>query len=145
MQDLGYQCIDFNIENISSKSICFDIEARFKNTKDYVFIKKFDLDQQILRESQNKFTSSFSIQFKPIVDYSIFNLSIKREKSTLIVSRIKRINQTATVEIPQNYLLEDVFINEILVLKYRDVPIHIELFLRSDDFIEGALKQEFSI
>ena len=145
MREKGYKCIEFKIENRSNKSIGFELEACFHYNKDYQIFKKFDLDKQIIQDAKSKLIPSFQISFDPLVDYSVFDLSFEYKKSGLYVSRIKKISQNAAVEIAQNDFEEDIFLNEVLVLNKNSAPIKVELILRSDDFINGALKQIFEI
>lgn len=145
LRDKGYQCVDFKIENISNSSIKFDIQCHFFNNEDLCFYKKFDLDKQVIEESKKKFSSSFRIDFTPMMDLTLLDLSFRRTEASLLVSRIKRINQSATVEIAQNDYEESIFLNEVLVFKRNEVPILVELILRSDDFIDGALIKRFEL
>ncbi len=145
MHDKGLRCVEFKIENSSNKSIGFDLEARFPYHEEYQIFKKFDIDQQIIQEAQKGFDSSFGISFKPITDYSVFDLHFEHKDSCLCISRIQKVNQNAAVEIAQNDFEEDIFLNEVLVLNRNDKPIIVDLILRSDDFIDGALIQTFEI
>ena len=145
IREKGYKCIEFKIENSSNKSIGFELEACFHYNKDYQIFKKFDIDKQIIQEAKSKFTPSFQISFEPLVDNSVFDLSFEHKKSGLFVSRIKKISQNSSVEIAQNDFEEDIFLNEVLILNKNSIPINVELILRSDDFINGALKQTFEI
>lgn len=141
----GYRCIDFKIENTSNKSISLDIEAHFYFNEDYHFSKKFDIDKKIIQKSKSNFNLDLSLRFEPIIDNSIFDLSFQNTESSLLVSRIKKINQKSAVEIAQNAHEDDIFLNEVLVYKKNEVPVLVELIIRSDDFIDGALRQRFEI
>lgn len=145
MHERGYKCVEFKIENNSNKSIGFDLEARFQYHDEYRIFKKFDIDKQIIQETKSEFNSSFGISFQPLVDYSVFDLSFEHKESYLCVNRVQRVNQNAAVEIAQNDFEEDIFLNEVLVLNGNSVLIKVDLILRSDDFIDGAFKQNFEI
>ena len=145
MREKGFKCIDFKIENSSNKSIYLDAEAHFFYNEDLLFSKKFDIDKMIIEESKKSFNSGFSMNFNPIMDNSIFDLSFENTESSFQVVRFKRLNQNAAIEISQNDQVDSIFLNEVLVYKKSDVPIIVQLIIRSDDFVEGALKQHFEI
>lgn len=140
----GFKLFDFNIRNISKKSISFDVELNIYHNEDYFVLKKFDVEQDKIEEAR---TSRFSsaLTFNPQrIDPTFMDLSIDHFADHTRIVRDKRHNQTNSISIAQEDVELYIFLKEI-IFKRSPSTLIAELILRSDDFIEGAFKERFTI
>lgn len=146
LMNTGLSFIDFKISNKSNKSISFDAQAKIYYNVDIKLIKRFEVERQIDEENRKKARHSItSFDFTPMMDNSIFSVSLEKNHDHLLVSTVKTVHQKNSIEISQNDELENLFAKEVLILGNKEYTVTVDLILRSDDFIEGALIESFEI
>jgi hypothetical protein len=137
--DILVKNLDLTIENISNRSIDFDIEMKVHKNECCMFLSHNDF-QKI--KDKNKPSSMFSIAPGILPN---FRVSIKEKEAYFIISRTMFQRTKTTMTIAQNETFTKVFHGDFLVVKKDPCKINIEVTVRSDDFTDGALQQEFQI
>jgi hypothetical protein len=142
---LDLQYIDVSIENISHKSIEFDVEMKvFKHTECNIILEK-DL-KKILKERLKKPRSPFDYGLSDIEPLTIdFDVNSKDFSEYILLSRAKLRNQKTAVSIAQHDIENDIFNKSLLIIDKGSKLIKMEVTIRSDDFTDGILHRTFEI
>jgi len=135
--------LDLRIENISNRSIDFDIEMTIKQSNKYYILTESSFLTEIQNEKDRKKKpqSSFDISIisnrTPIINSAI---NTKDTDETFSIER-NPIRQKFGITIPQNSILSDIFMQCVILLEKNNNKIEAEVIIRSDDFKNGALKK----
>ncbi len=129
--------LDFSIENLSNKSIEFDIEFRVIRKDGVGVLKTCDLEKE---SAVNELAQTYPQYFTPTIDPTLQLIEIAYRKSYYKVWRLQRLR------LSQYDTLERVFLNDIFVSyigHLQEVPIMVELIVRSDEFKNGPFIQKY--
>lgn len=140
-KELEVYYLDFQIDNLSNKSLSFDIEANIFYNEGFNIIKRFDLEGK-LGEDKSGLSGSLAT-FR--TDNTVFHMSFEEKHDSIHVERNRRLNESNAVQIAQNDKEEDVFLKEVLVYKKESSNLIVDMVLRSDDFVDGAKEERFEI
>ena len=137
--------LDVRVENITNSSIDFDIEMKIKKDESFQLISEKDLLDELYHQNQKK-TGPFDIgvyinDINPIS----FETNIQENENYLIISRSKMRYEKTAISLAQLNYEMDVFCQNLFVIYEEPVTIHIEITIRSDDFLKGPLVKRFEV
>lgn len=141
LSKLDIKYFDIKITNHSNKSIDFDVEMKVFKSNGVILISKDELKRELKKKRKTNYSFGFDFE---MIQPQINNLHIyfKEEEEFILISRNRMTRKTA-ISLLQNSSEKDVFCQHLFVLNKDEHEIKVELTIRSDDFTEGLLKQEF--
>lgn len=137
-EEVKFKIFDINIQNLSNRSIDFDIELRIYKSNHFKIITNTAFEGFMKKENSN---------YIPFTKAVIPNLHIANEETEdyFIFRRTKLRNMKTAASLLQNETENDIFSNEILILHKEKGSIVVDITIRSDDFTDGALIQRFEV
>ncbi|TQI71158.1 putative DNA-binding protein [Gramella sp. Hel_I_59] len=140
----GHPVLEVHISNVSNKSIDIDIELRIKrDLKSYKISERSEILRKIEEKKYEGSSFGFGLhtQILPSLDITF------EEKWDYYVIKMNPKTKKFPITLFQNQKEEEIFQKEIVVDFCEIDEIIADLIIRSDDFLEGPLKQElkFSI
>jgi len=144
LNDQNIKYLDIKIINNANKSIDVDIEMTLFKGNNYALLSEFDFKMELAEQTRKKRKNSFipEMYFAPIQIRSI-NFDIIESNTELKIIKNPIKSRTA-ITLAQNSYERDIFGQNIILLQDKSNLIRAEIVIRSDDFIEGALKKEIS-
>jgi hypothetical protein len=127
--------LDIEIENISNKSIDIDVEMKVPISSSYSLIKSSDLRREIRKKSSN--SSPMVGTYDPIIEMPSINVGFNEYEDHILLS--------TNLKILQNSKIKEVFDGILIILQKESNTINIEVFIRSDDFPQGAVIDTFKV
>lgn len=137
------QYLDINIENISNKSIELDVEMNIFKKDNFELLTESEFISEIEeKENQRKKANSpYPISFTQIKTPILNNHTTTKVTDEIFGIQRNPIKSKYGITIPQNSVFEDVFLQSVILLQNSENIIEAEVIIRSDDFIDGALKK----
>lgn len=135
-EEITVKTLDLNIENISNKSIDFDIELKVNRVEGYAISTKTEFE-----ELMNKQTSGYPFRVNAILQN--FHIEKEEKEEYFVFRRTKLRNMKTAVSIAQKEPEIEIFGKEILIIVTKPSKFGIEVTIRSDDFTKGALIRNF--
>jgi predicted HTH transcriptional regulator len=139
LSSLNIKCLDIKIINNANKSIDFDVEMTLFKGNGYALVSEFDFKKELAGIGR-KNSIIPEINFK-LIQAKSFDFDISESDTELKIIRNPVRSRTA-ITLAQNSFEPDVFGQNIILLQDKSNLIRAEIVIRSDDFIEGALKKE---
>lgn len=137
--DLDVHYLDIDIENISTRSIDFDIEMKVYRSSNFSLLSEPDIRKAI---NENKGSNFYSIGQ---VSIPSFHVDIEEYEDFIIISRTKLRYEKTAVSIEQKKTEKNIFNQYLFVVEKTPSKIKCEITIRSDDFTEGILSKSFEI
>lgn len=138
---------DLDIENLSKKSIDFDIELKIFKSQDYKIISKVDFKNELedkIRKKQNA-KSPFSIALPSFTPRETnFHLQFEELDDYYLIRRNKMRTERTSFTIAQMDKERSVFFESIYVLGEYN-KLRGEIIIRSDEFYEGVFIKDIEI
>lgn len=139
--------IDVSIENISNKSILFEIEMKvFTDDNFHVYsaeeirkaINKLEYSKALSRNKYAIHTPTFTFMTR---------VFFKKKENFILITRATRVGiNTKEISIPQNDIKQNVFLEEVIVQNNGlNTIVNVEVIIRSDDFVSGLLIKKFAL
>lgn len=130
---------DFNIENISNKSIGFDVEMHIMFDGYPTLCSRYSLKKSfIIAKPGNPFEiSTFFTPTLPNLD-----VYVEENESFLHIELNRRKFEKYAMTIPQSTIINDIFQQELIIIPKTSFHLKAQLLLRSDEFIDGPLQFE---
>jgi hypothetical protein len=140
-------CFDVSVQNLSSKSIDFDMEIKFLKSGKFKIIEEAKLKKELNKKQSELIKYQQIYPFINPTPYPLpsFMVSLKETGSYFIATRDKRLGERTAISIAQHDIEHQVFCGELVVLCDPDILIQGEITIRSDEFLNGPLILPFSI
>lgn len=137
-EEINFKILDIDIQNLSNKSIDVDIELKIYKNDYCKIITNTEFERMMNEQFSNR-----SIMANVVLPN--FHVENEENEEYFIFRRTKLRNMKTAVSIAQNETEKEIFGNEIIIIHKETGIVLIEVTIRSDDFIEGALKQRFEV
>lgn len=139
LKSIGVKSLDINIENISNRSIDFDIEMKVYKKSGFKLISETDLKSALTENTRSNY-----FDIGTVAAYS-FTIDLEEYDDFIIISRTKLRHQKTAVNIEQNKLETNIFNQYLCVAEENPNLINGEISIRSDEFSEGLFVKTFEI
>jgi hypothetical protein len=136
---VDYILVDFDIENLSSQSIGFDVEFIVFHSDRVSLIRKFDLET---KRNEKGLQSIYPQYFSPKIDTTSIQLNIDKLNDSYKASRNHVMGKKYAVNISQKETINDVFLSSVYIerqIEKSSDKFSVILTLRSDSFTDGPL------
>lgn len=133
--------LDMHISNNSNKSINMDVEMEIKKSDSYNLITRTDI-RRLIQQMENE-KSSFGMGHTPMEIPSL-HVFMKEKEVEYIVSR-NAFKKDFPITLYQHQKEEFIFSKYIFIDKEENQEVSIKVTIRSDDFVEGPIVQEYNI
>jgi hypothetical protein len=136
-EKISVKTLDLEIENLSNKSIDFDIVMKVYKNDNIGFLSYYDF-----QKLQSKDSGLMAV--KPGI-LPNFRVNTEEKNEYFEVSRTIFQNQKTSCSIAQNETINEVFEKEFMVVSQKPGTIDLEIIVRSDEFSDGAMIHNFTI
>lgn len=133
--------LDMHISNFSNKSISMDVEMEIQKNDLYNVITRAEIRKLIQQMENNQ--SSFGLGHIPMEIPSL-DVSVEEKEDKYIVSR-NAFKKEFPITLYQHQKEEFIFSQYIFFDKEDSQEVSIKVTIRSDDFVDGPIIQEYNI